>query len=252
MQGYSPGFARIYNMRWANFAQQLAPRLLTFYESTPVGEQNHKLLDLCCGTGQLALYFLDQGYQVTGLDLSEAMLEYARANTAPYLLTGQVHFVRGDASNFRLEERFGLVASTFDALNHLPDFDALQGSFRSVYPLLEEGGWFVFDLNTRLGLRRWNSISVEDSQELMLVTRSLYDESGGKACMRVSGFVSNGDGLYERFEETAYEVAFDLMPVREALLVAGFQNVYFARSQDFSHPVEAPENEARIFIVAEK
>ena len=205
---------------------------------TAQGQENHTLLDLCCGTGQLAQYFLDSGYQVTGLDLSEAMLDYARANTAAYIVTGQAHFIHGDAASFTVDELFGLVVSTFDALNHLPNFTALQGCFRSVYPRLVEGGLFIFDLNTREGLRRWTGVSIEDSTELMMVTRAIYDEDSQKALTRISGFIIAEDGLYERFEETAYEVAFDLSAIKEALLETGFRSVYFAKLNDLTFPIK--------------
>lgn len=252
MQAYNESFARIYNLRWSYFALNNAPRLRAFYEATPVGEENRHLLDLCCGTGQLALHFLDHGYQVTGLDLSEAMLDFARSSAAPFIVAGEARFVQGDAANFELDEQFGLVVSTFDALNHLPDFTALKGCFLSVYPVLVEGGLFIFDLNTPEGLRRWSGISVEDIPELMLVTRAVFDEASGKAYMRISGFIAVEDGLYERFEETAYEVAFNLAAVKDALLQTGFRNVNFARLPDLSDPVEQPDRETRIFIIAEK
>ena len=253
MQAYNASFARIYNLRWAGFAQNAAPRLRAYYESsTPVGQDNRALLDLCCGTGQLALNFLDAGYQVTGLDLSDAMLDYARSSAAEYIVTGQARFVQGDAANFELNEQYGLVVSTFDALNHLPDFNALKGCFLSVYPALVEGGLFIFDLNTRDGLRRWTNISVEDSPELMLVTRAFFDQASRRAYMHISGFFAVGEDLYERFEETAYETAFAVEEVKEALRETGFRNVRCARLQDLSAPVAEPEHEARIFFIAEK
>ncbi len=252
MQAYGPSFARVYNLRWISFAQNAAPRLRAYYEATPLGQRNNTLLDLCCGTGQLALHFLDNGYQVTGLDLSEAMLDYARSNAAAYIVTGQARFVLGDASNFEMDEQFGLVVSTFDALNHLEDFNALKGCFLSVYPVLVEGGLFIFDLNTIEGLRRWTGVSVEDSPELMVVTRALYDETSQKAYTRISGFILAGEGLYERFEETTHEAAFRLQSVHNALLETGFHNIRFARLQDLAAPVDDPELASRIFILAEK
>ena len=36
------------------------------------------VLDLCCGTGQLLEVLAQRGYQVTGVDLSAAMLDRAR------------------------------------------------------------------------------------------------------------------------------------------------------------------------------
>lgn len=252
MQAYRRGFARVYNLRWTGFAQQLAPKLRAYYESTDLGHENHSLIDLCCGTGQLSLYFLDNGYQVTGLDLSDAMLDHARVKAAAYIITGQARFQQADAADFSVEETVGLVLSTFDALNHLPDMNALRGCFHSVYAALVEGGVFIFDLNTRDGLRRWGGIQVEDTPELMVITRGLFDEERGRWYTRISGFYPVENGLYERFEETAYNTAFDLRDVEAALREAGFRQVRFARSSDFSTPVEEPEQESRIFIVAEK
>ena len=87
---------------------------------------------------------------------------------------------RADAADFTLTDRFGLVVSTYDALNHLPDFAALAGCFRSVFRVLEDGGMFIFDLNTLRGLRRWTAMTVNDTPEMMLVVRSLFDEQQQK------------------------------------------------------------------------
>lgn len=252
MQGYSASFAPIYNQRWAAFAKNAAPILRAFYESTALGQNDRTLLDVCCGTGQLALHFLDAGYQVTGLDLSEPMLEYARTNAAPYIVSGQARFVQADASDFSFDEQFGLVLSTFDALNHLPDVAALEGCFRSVFSVLVQGGTFIFDLNTPAGLRNWNNFSLQDTPEIMLVTRAIYDEANARAYTRISGFTRREDGLYDRFEEHAVETSFDLEAVRRALLATGFHSVRLARLADLNTPADTPEEESRIYFVAQK
>jgi SAM-dependent methyltransferase len=252
MQAYGKGFARIYNQRWNNFAQQVAPRLRGYYETTPLGQDNRTLLDVCCGTGQLALHFLDNGYSVTGIDLSADMLEYARANTAPYVVSGQANFVQADAASFQVPVPFGLAVSTFDALNHLPNLEALRGCFASVYAALLADGTFIFDLNTRAGLARWSSVMVDDSPEMMVVNRGLVDYAANRAYMHISGFVRVSENLYERFEETAYNTIFELSDVHEALLACGFRSVRFCRLQDLNIAVTEPENESRIYIVSEK
>lgn len=253
MQAYGPSFARIYNMRWIGFARQVAPLILDFYAATAVGQTNKKVLDLCCGTGQLAVHFLEKGYQVVGIDLSEPMLGYARENARRFVESGQARFIQGDARQFSLAERFGLVVSTFDALNHLESEQALRDCFACVYTALGEGGLFIFDLNTRLGLRRWNGISVdESSDEVLIITRGIYDRGGDKAWVKITGFVQAAEGLYERFEETAFNTAFDMARVKSMLLEAGWQKVYFARAQELKTPISEPEQEGRVFIVAGK
>src|SRR5262245_49075991 len=152
MPGYSRAFAQAYQLRWGGFARQVTPRLLDFYASTRAGQQRRPVLDICCGTGVAAQGFLEAGYPVTGLDLSPHMLAFARANTA-----GQVgwhaHFIQADAAAFALDGQFGLAISLYDALNHLPDLQALRNCFHCTAAAVAPGGWFIFDLNTRLGLR---------------------------------------------------------------------------------------------------
>ena len=252
MQAYSSSFAHIYNQRWAFFARRIAPLIQAFYEGTPAGQEHKTLLDLCCGTGQLAVHFLQQGYRVTGIDLSEPMLGYARENAASYVESGAARFIQGDASHFDLDERFGLVVSTYDAMNHLADENAMRSCFQCVYPVLEPGGLFIFDLNTCAGLEQWNSIGVDDLPNLMLVHRGFYDPESKKAWVRISGFTRRQDGLYERFEQTAYNRAFDLRWVRRTLGEAGWQNVHMARIEDLGTPLADPEGESRVFFVAHK
>ena len=251
MQAYGPGFAQVYNKRWIGFARQVAPFLLEFYRHQPLAQTNRLVLDLCCGTGQVALYFLKRGYQVVGLDLSVAMLHYAQENTEPYIATGQARFVQGNAVNFTLPERFGLVVSTFDALNHLPDLTALRQCFAAVAAVCD--GYFLFDLNTRTGLRRWNSIEVDDScDDMTIVNHGIYDVTSDRAWLKVTGFIRNADGLYERFEQIVYNTIFAMSDVKTLLLATGWREVHFARLQDLKTPLTDPEQEGRVFIVAQK
>jgi SAM-dependent methyltransferase len=253
MQAYSPGFARVYNRLWGRFALQIASLIQEYYESISSGGQDRVLLDLCCGTGQLARYFLERGYQVIGIDLSEAMLRYARENTLDYVLGGQARFFQADASHFELDQPVSLVVSTFDALNHLENFTALNNCFRSVYNALLDRGVFIFDLNTRVGLKQhWNNITIEDSEDLTLINRGIYDGESDRAYTRITGYIRLPDGSYERFEETAYNTVFDLHAVRNALLEAGFRQCYFASPQDLKSSIDDPESLARVFYIVTK
>ena len=251
MQAYNQTFARVYNSKWSGFAKFVAPFIHDFYASTSIGQENKSVLDLCCGAGHLACHFLEKDYHVVGLDLSEPMLDYARENTRQYIESDQAKFILGDASNFKLEERFGLVVSTFDALNHLENEQALKSCFECVYKVSQ--GFFIFDLNTRNGLKRWNSITVdENSDDALIITRGIYDGKSDKAWMRMTGFTQMADGLYERFEETAFNSVFEMARVKSALLDIGWKNVYFAKIQDLKTPITEPEQEGRVFIVASK
>jgi SAM-dependent methyltransferase len=251
MQGYNQTFARVYNKKWSSFAQYVAPLIHDFYVSTSIGRENRLLLDLCCGSGHLALYFLEKGYRVVGLDLSEYMLFHARENAHQYIESGQANFIHGDASSFKLDQRFGLVVSTFDALNHLENEQALTRCFECALAVSE--GFFIFDLNTQSGLKRWNNIQVdESSDDALIITRGIYDGQGDKAWTRITGFTQVSNGLYERFEQTAFNSVFEMEKVKNALLEVGWKNVYFAKIEDLKTPIFEPEKEKRIFFIASR
>src|SRR5262245_11971069 len=57
-----------------------------------------RVLDACCGTGDLAVAALNAGGRVTGLDFSERMLERARRKAA------EIEWVQGDALSLPFED----------------------------------------------------------------------------------------------------------------------------------------------------
>jgi SAM-dependent methyltransferase len=252
LQAYGRGFARAYNLRWGGLARQVGPYLAEFYARTPAGQARQPVLDLCCGTGLVGLRFLEQGYQVTGLDLSAYMLAYAAQNAAAYVRDGRANFVQGDAAQFALDGGFGMAVATYDALNHLADFAALRGCFRSAHSALTVGGWFIFDLNTRRGLRRWQRTSVDDSEEAVVFTRGLLDEDNARATLNITGFLRTAQGTYERFDETVFNTIFDVQPVLWTLLNKGWSSAHAARFNDLASPLDEPEQEERVFIVAQR
>jgi|GEM_PF-4611701 len=91
----------------------------------------------------------------------------------------------------------------YDALNHFEDEQALYRCFQCASAVSD--GYFIFDLNTRSGLRRWNNVYVDESDEdALIITHGVYDGTSDKAWTRISGFVRLPNGLYERFEEIVF------------------------------------------------
>jgi ubiquinone/menaquinone biosynthesis C-methylase UbiE len=122
----SPAWARYYSRHGTSFAASAAPRIRGFYEESYRDRADRSLLDVCCGQGTLAEHFLEHGYRVTGIDLSEPMLAFARQNLREQLHAGRARLVRADATSFTVDERFGLATSTFDSLNMLQGAAALE------------------------------------------------------------------------------------------------------------------------------
>ncbi|TKT78143.1 class I SAM-dependent methyltransferase [Aquamicrobium sp. LC103] len=117
-----------------------------FLPTLPVGG---RVLDLCCGTGQLIAPLLQRGYQVTGLDGSAGMLRFAREN-AP-----EASYMQADARDFRSDEAFDGVLSTSASLNHISGLADLERVFACVRNVLHDGGVFVFDINHPAQMKRY-------------------------------------------------------------------------------------------------
>jgi len=90
-----------------------------------------RVLDVCCGTGDLALADLEAGGNVTGLDFSERMLARARRKS------DAIEWVRGDATALPFpEDTFDAVTVGFGVRN-LAD---LESGLRELARVLRPGG----------------------------------------------------------------------------------------------------------------
>ncbi|MEW5357113.1 class I SAM-dependent methyltransferase [Streptomyces sp. 16-176A] len=100
------------------------------------------VLDLGCGTGSLSLLAAEQGHRVTGVDLSEAMIERARAKLAGR----DAVFLPGDAARPPVGERRFDVVLVRHVLWALSDPAGALGHWRSLLRpsgrlVLVEGVW---------------------------------------------------------------------------------------------------------------
>ena len=253
MQAYGDSFAHLYNLNWGFFAEKIAPKLIDFYTSKFNVSKDEPILDICCGNGHLTQLFNREGIPVVGLDLSEPMLVLAEERNQAAVEAGMAEFVQGDAADFTFDRTFNYVVSTFDALNHLESFDALAGCFESVFDVLNKEGWFVFDLNTRIGLRRWSGIHVDNANdETFIVTRGIIDEYNDVAYTQITAFMQQDDGRYTRNEETVYNTIFQLKDVKDELEEIGFREVYFSTLDTFPTPEQEPESFGKIIVFAKK
>jgi SAM-dependent methyltransferase len=104
-----------------------------------------RMLEWGCGTGQYTRRFLDLGYQVTGVDLSAAMLAQAAARCRCEAASGAARFHAVDLRRFRCPERFDVVAALFHVVSYLTGNADLQAGFETARSHLVPGGLFVFD-----------------------------------------------------------------------------------------------------------
>ncbi|NPA74598.1 MAG: class I SAM-dependent methyltransferase [Euryarchaeota archaeon] len=97
------------------------------------------VLELMCGTGRVMYHLRHKN--MWGVDINEKMLARAREN----LKDMNVTLVRGDARDFNLVRRFGLVIIALNSLAMFPKEDRIK-ILKSAYAHLEQGGRIIVDV----------------------------------------------------------------------------------------------------------
>lgn len=106
--------------------------------------QSGPVLELACGTGQLAIPIGLTGLPTMGLDRSQAMLDLARNRAA---VSGvSIEFMEGDMRQFDLGRRFSLIFIARNSLLHLLSSADLLAAFYAVRRHLAPNGLFAFDI----------------------------------------------------------------------------------------------------------
>lgn len=101
------------------------------------------ILDLGCGTGNHDLPLTRMGYEVVGVDRSEAMVAQARCKATDAALDAE--FLTGDIRDLNLGRTFDAVISMFAVISYQCSNDDLLGMMRTARRHLKPGGLFVFD-----------------------------------------------------------------------------------------------------------
>jgi ubiquinone/menaquinone biosynthesis C-methylase UbiE len=104
------------------------------------------ILELACGTGRVLLSLAGEGHDVTGLDVSPAMLEVARRKLAAAGLDARVSLVAQDMRHLALRKRFNMVLVALSSFSHLLTTGEQLSTLARVYKHLKPGGLLLLDV----------------------------------------------------------------------------------------------------------
>ena len=105
------------------------------------------VLELGCGTGRIAIAIAEAGHHVTGLDISERMLERAENRRAAMDVDAhkRVRFAQGDMTRFNLSAKFRLIIIPFRPFQHLLETQQQIDCLECVRRHVAEGGHLIVD-----------------------------------------------------------------------------------------------------------
>jgi SAM-dependent methyltransferase len=121
-------------------------RLLALAEAA--GLEGSRLLDIGCGTGLNFIPLLDRGWEVTGCDISPAMLGFARAKVGD-----RARLLVADMRSLPKLGEFDLIWAVNEPLNYLLSFAELEAALAGIRRNLAPHGLALFDVFTLKALK---------------------------------------------------------------------------------------------------
>jgi ubiquinone/menaquinone biosynthesis C-methylase UbiE len=104
-----------------------------FYDKILRENKCKKILEVGCGAGNRGKFFIQKGYEYTGLDISEGMLGLARKKYP------ELKFVQGDVRRLTLDEKFNAIIFIGKGSVYLTSDNEFISALKSMKKLVGRG-----------------------------------------------------------------------------------------------------------------
>ncbi|MBR2442539.1 MAG: methyltransferase domain-containing protein [Clostridia bacterium] len=221
---------------YENWSQYLIKRLSAYPLTTG--------LDIGCGGGWFTRAFQRHGYAMTGMDMSPQMLDFAQETALKEGVRSE--YILGDITKTRLPARFDFATAVNDCVNYIPK-NRLNSALKNIKGALVKGGIFLFDISSERKIRQKiaNTVCADDREDITYLSFNKQEEDG--VTMEVTLFVKDGDGKFNRFDETHRQYIYTEEEVCEALKANGFEVIDIC-----GHLGEDKAESDRLCILAQK
>jgi SAM-dependent methyltransferase len=213
---YENDLAYIHDRGFGEFARGSAPGLLQLLRQNGIADG--LIVDLGCGSGIWAKALADAGYQVTGVDISPAMIELARQR-AP-----NARFQVGSFVPFRFPP-CRAVTALGEVFNYLFDpknsLRTLRRVFQVIFERLAPHGLLIFDVAEPGRCKGFGQRFMEGDDWACLVEYR-NDVARRQLTRRIVSFRKVGDN-YRRREETHIQQLIPTRTLAEMLRAIGFR-----------------------------
>jgi len=165
-----------------------------------------EILDLCCGQGRHSLLLAGEGYDVVGLDLSEALLQVARkrwetmAGAGGNNSGGSLSLVRADMRRIPFVGSFDLMINMFTSFGYFERDEDNQAVLEASARALRPGGRFLIDYLNRERVLK-NLVHEDDSMSNGLKVKQIRRISPDGLRVEKTVLVQGPDGE-ERYQES--------------------------------------------------
>lgn len=207
-----------------------------------------EIIDLGCGTGNIAIPLAKRGHQVTGVDLSAEMLAVAQEKMREHRL--EITWTEQDMSQLSAHPA-DLIVCFCDSLNYLLEESQVAATFHCVFEHLRPGGSFLFDVHSPHYMLETfgNNTFTWLDEDVSYIWNCYLDPQRLEVEHQLTFFLRQPNGLYRRLEEVHWQRAYQPISLVGWLREAGFEEIVI--TADFRHqPPE--EHSQRLFFRARR
>ena len=149
---------------------------------------------------------------------------------------------------FELYGTVEAVVSICDSMNYITEEEDLLKVFTLVNSYLDEGGIFIFDMNTvhkyeEIG----DSIIAENRYNSSFIWENMYDADEMINEYYLTIYMEDNNGKYDRFEEIHYQKAYTVEKVKELIEKSGME---FVTAMEAFTENNVNSNSERMYVVA--
>lgn len=204
-----------------------------------------RILEVACGTGNITIPLAQQGYEMTGIDISLDMLTVAQDKA---LAAGQkILFLQQDMTSLELPEAYDALLCLCDGVNYLVEDEDVEAFFQQAYGAIQKGGILIFDVSTpyKLECILGDNTFGENLGDLCYLWENHYDPLEETVEMDLTFFLQEGS-YFRKFEEYHLQRAHRLDKLVEMLKDAGFSNIQV--EADYSGKEITDSTERAVYI----
>lgn len=209
-----------------------------------------QLLDIGCGTGELAIRFSEEGMNVTGIDLSEDMLTVAQAKAEDKGL--KMRFYQQNMADLQGLGEYDIIGIFCDSINYLQSETDVLATFQHVNEHLSNQGLFIFDVHSvykMLEIFKDQTFAVND-EEISYIWHCFEGEDPYSIEHDLSFFVLESEtDLYHRYDELHFQRTYPIEVYKSWLQDTGFELLEIIGDFEITPPNAESE---RIFFICRK
>lgn len=221
---YRELLAHIHNNFFGNLARNAAMELLLHTQHTNL----RSVIDLGCGSGIFASILSKQNFHVTGVDISQDMINLAKS-AAP-----KASFFCSSLFTFDIHPT-DIITAIGEPLNYLFDnrttYQELAILFQKIYTNLHTSGIFMFDILTDT-VDTNPSMRIVDEEEITMYIETMVDAEH-RILTRKMIYFTKLEACYQKDTETHKQFLFNVETIENLLTKTGFRYVKQYRYADF-------------------